>query len=294
VRPEEFLERWARGAPRMAPHLLLVGRTGSGKTTAARTIIDYIVLRKRLARALILDWDDEYAGYLPLPVFEPPFPLPAPPPPAPAPRPSLPPSFADAVAEVERAEEGGHMVAAFLREVLQTEDLAHAVQRLRLIARDQSWLRGIIEAATIRLEIVAKYTVFAEEEPEGIYLLAEIPSIWERAAIQQFLAMYFVLAKTAPTPTLLVIEEGGMGARTTFLRHLLAHARRQGVRVVFITQGPLPPPELRQSFEILLFDSDPAIRYELRAAVPDRPLAVGECWWIRRGERPLPFRFKPR
>jgi hypothetical protein len=249
-------------------------------------------VRSARARFIILDWDEEYAGFLPAAVYSPPFLLPTPP--VPAPRPALPPQFADAVAEVERAEEGGHMVAAVLREVLQSErDLMQAVQRLKLIARNASWLRGVLEAAAVRLETVARYVVFNDEDNiEGIYLLSEIPSIWERAAIQQFLAMYFVLAKTAPTPTLLVIEEGGMGARTTFLRHLMAHARRQGVRVVFITQGPLPPPELRQSFEILLFDSDPAIRYELRAAVPDRPLAVGECWWIRRGERPLPFRYR--
>jgi hypothetical protein len=304
VRPEEFIEKWARGNPRMAPHLLLVGRTGSGKTSAARWVIDHICIRKRLARFIILDWDEEYAGFLPAAVYSPPFELPAPAKPPrpydPSPQPSLPPQLADALAEVERSEEGGHMVAAVLRSILTTEqDLARAAQRLRMEAQHaSSWLKGIFEAAAARAEIVGKYTLLngaAElSEPEGVFLLSEIPSIWERAALQQFLSMYFMFIKNDSVPTLLVIEEGGMGARTTFLRHLLAHARRRGVRVIFITQGPLPPPELRQSFEVLLFDSDPAIRYELRAAVPDRPLAVGECWWIRRGERPLPFRFKPR
>jgi DNA polymerase III delta prime subunit len=293
------MERWARGDTRMAPHLLLVGRTGSGKTAAAKRIIDYCCIRKCLLRPLVLDWDNEYAGLLPLPVFEPPFPLSVPPPPPlPAPRLALPPPLADAVAEVERAEEGGHMVAAALQRILsQEQSLEKAVQRLRMEARDApSWLRGVLEAAAVRLETVAKYIIFTEsEEPEleGVYLLAGIGSIWERASVQQFLAMYLTLAKRDLVPTLLVIEEGGMGARTTFLRHLMAHARRRGVRVVFITQGPLPPPELRENFEILLFDCDPAMRYELRAAVPDSSIKPGECWWIRRGERPLPLKFKP-
>jgi hypothetical protein len=280
----------------MAPHLLLVGRTGSGKTSAARYIIDYLTVRKCLLRSIVLDWDAEYVGYLPMQVFKPPFPLPAPP----APQPALPPPLADAVAEVERAEEGGHMIAAILKRVLlQEKTLNDAVRRLRIEARDaSSWLRGILEAAAVRLETVAKYVILNSTEYEGIhyegiFLLAEIQSIWERAAVQQFLAVYFTLSKRDPVPLLLVIEEGGMGARTTFLRHLLAIARRKEVKVVFITQGPLPPPELRSSFEVLLFDCDWEMRRTLRAPLSDSPLKQGECWWVRRAEKPIKLKFKP-
>jgi DNA polymerase III delta prime subunit len=291
MKPEEFVEKWVRGH-QMAPHLLLVGRTGSGKTTAARYIVDYVCVRKRLASARVLDWDGEYAGLLPLPVYSPPFELPVPP----LPQPSLSPPLADALAEVERAEEGGHMVAYFLLQQREPS-LKRIARSLSALAASAPALRGVLEAAALRAEVISKYCVEdAAPEPdaelqEGIYLLSAIQSIWERASVQQFLASYYVISKRDPTPSLLVIEEGGMGARTTFLRHLLAHARRRGVRVIFVTQGPLPPPELRQNFEILLFDADPALRHELRVAVPDRPLAVGECWWIGRGRRPVLFRF---
>jgi DNA polymerase III delta prime subunit len=282
----------------MAPHLLLVGRTGSGKTTAARYIVDYLCIRRARARPVILDWDGEYAGYLALPVLEPPFPLPLQPaPPLPAPQPSLPPQFADAVAEVERAEEGGHMIAAILKRVLlQEKTLNDAVRRLRIEARDaSSWLRGILEAAAVRLETVAKYVILNVEgpEPEGVFLLAAITSIWERAALQQFISVYFTFTKNGQVPALLVIEEGGMGARTTFLKHLMAHARRRNVKVVFVSQT-MPPAEIRQNFEVLLFDTDWETRRTLKAPILDSPLKPGECWWVRRAERPLKFRFPSR
>ena len=158
-------------------------------------------------------------------------------------------------------------------------------------------LRGVLEAAAARLEIVAKYVEFASlgEEAnglsEGVYLLSDIPSIWERAAVQQFLAMFHTLARRSPVPSLLVVEEGGMGARITFLRHLLALARRRGVKLIFISQS-MPPAEIRQSFELLLFDTDWEIRRALRAPIPDGDLQPGECWWVRRGGLPKKLRFK--
>jgi hypothetical protein len=246
-------------------------------------------LRDHLYDVVVLDWDEEYAE-VPLPLHTPPFQITAPP--------FL---IADALAEVEREEGGGHMVAQYLRKVLTTT-LEKAAERLRAdISLSVTPLRGVLEAAAARLETVAKYVEFVPFRPddaelgglrEGVYLLAGIASIWERASVQQFLAMFHTLARRSPVPSLLVVEEGGMGARNTYLRHLLALARRRGVRIIFITQGPLPPPELRQSFEIILFDSDPELRRQLRAAIPDGDLKPGECWHVRRDGTAKKLRFK--
>jgi hypothetical protein len=285
VRPEEFAERWARGDPRMAPHLLLVGRSGAGKTAAARSIIDYVVVRRCAANAMILDWDEEYAGVLPLPVYVPPFEIPA-----------HIHVLIDAIAEVERPEEGGHGVAGVLRRTLEeAKDLNHAIARLR---GELTLPRNVADAAASRLEAVTRYieltpTPEPKELEEGIYLLAEIQSVWERAAVQQFLASYYVFTKRSPVPTLLVIEEGGMGARATFLKHILALARRRRIKIIHISQT-LPPFEVLSNFEVLLFDSDWKTRRALGAPIPDSPLRPGECWWVRRAERPVKFRFPSR
>jgi len=290
VRPEAFIERWARGDPRMAPHLLLVGRTGSGKTSAAKWIIDYVCVRKRLARSIVLDWDGEYAGILPFQVFEPPFEVAA-----------IPPLIIDALTEIERPEEGGHGVAAHLRRILETEglkDLNRAIARLR---NELTLPRNVADAAASRLEAVARYITLreprevevADEMEEGVYLLSRIYSIWERASVQQFLASYYVLTKCSPVPSILLVEEGGMGARSTFLKHVLALARRRRTKIIFISQT-LPPPELLPNFELLLFDCDWRTRRELGAPIPHSPLEPGECWWVRRAERPLKFRFPSR
>jgi DNA polymerase III delta prime subunit len=287
----DFVDRWLRNSDDLAPHLLLVGRTGSGKTTAARIILSR-ALRATLYEIIVLDWDGEYVE-LPLPIYAPPFHIAAPP--------ML---LADALSEVERSEEGGHMVSHYLRKVLAATTLERAAERLRAdISLSVTPLRGVLEAAAARLEIVAKHVEFVPFRPddaelgglrEGVYLLAGIASIWERASVQQFLAMFHTLARRSPVPSLLVVEEGGMGARTTFLRHLMALARRRNVRLIFITQGPLPPPELRQSFEVLLFDSDPELRRALRAAIPDSALQPGECWWVRRDGTARKQKFRPR
>jgi len=297
----DFIEKWLRGSDKeMAPHLLLVGRTGSGKTSAARAILSR-TLRNGLFDVVILDWDAEYD--LPLPVYEPPFPISAPPP-----------LVADALAEVERSTEGGHSVAHFLkRAVASAADFEKAAGKLRSMQLEvvSYSLKAALEAAFMRLETIAPHVEFtASNEPagleEGVYLLSEIPSVWTRASIQQFLSAFHVFARRRlliarerdpllppVPPSILVIEEGGMGARATYLYHLMREARKARTRIIYLSQT-LPPAEILQSTELLLFDTNWQIRKELRAPIPDSELRLGECWWVRRAGAPKKLRFRIR
>jgi hypothetical protein len=297
----DFIDRWLRGEdPDLAPHLLLVGRTGSGKTTAARAILSR-ALRSGFD-LIVLDWDGEYADDLPLPVYEPPFSISAPAP-----------LVADALAEVERSAEGGHGVAYFLKKAITgAASLERAAEKLRTQFDVTSYaLRAAIEAAVTRLEMLMQYIEFTtSNEPaglgEGVYLLSEIPSIWARASVQQFLSAFHVFANRRlliaherdpllppVPPSILVIEEGGMGARATYLYHLMREARKARTKLVIITQELLEE-ELRQSCELLLFDCDPAMRKKLNAAIPHSQLRVGECRWVRRDGTAKKLHFKLR
>ena len=194
------------------------------------------------------------------------------------------------------------MVALYLRKALEGAPLEKAAERLKTDLATMSYaLRGAVEAAAARLEVVARHTVLGlpdgglQGAGSGVYLLAEIPSLWERAELQQFLATFFTLARApgAWPPLLLAVEEGGMGARTSFLKRLVALARRRNVKVLFISQS-LPDSEVLDNFEILLFDAGYATRRELRAPIPDSQLRPGECWWVRRAGPPVKLRFAPR
>jgi DNA polymerase III delta prime subunit len=297
----DFIDRWLRGEdPDLAPHLLLVGRTGSGKTTAARAVL-HRTMRSGLFDVVILDWDAEYDD-LPLPVHAPPFPIAAPP--------SL---VADALAEVERSAEGGHGVAYFLKKAITgAASLERAAEKLRTQFDVTSYaLRAAIEAAVTRLEMLMQYIEFENTNVpaslgEGVYLLSEIPSVWARASIQQFLSAFHVFANRRlliarerdpllppVPPSILVIEEGGMGARSTYLYHLMREARKARTRIIYLSQT-LPPAEILQSAELLLFDTNWQIRKELRAPIPDSELRPGECWWVRRAGAPKKLRFRIR
>jgi hypothetical protein len=252
-----------------------------------------------------LDWDSEYAGLVPLEVHEPPFEIAAPPA-----------VVADALAEVERTEGSGHGVAYFLRKAMAAAgaaDFGKAAEKLRTSLEVTSYaLRAALEAAVVRLETLAPYINFGVGAPEecglreGVYLLSEIFSIWDRSAVRQFLAMYHIAARrraailaegdpshAPPLPSILVIEEGSVGAHSTYLKHLSIEARKARVKVVLISQEP-PPSEILQNFETLLFDTTWGLRRQLSAPIPDSPLGVGECWWVRRGGTPKKLKFRIR
>jgi len=304
VRGKDFVEKWlqARDDENLAPHLLLVGRTGSGKTTAAKHIVERA--KEYYAEICILDWDAEY-GALALPKYEPPFLCAA--------GVQL---VADSVAEIERVEGGGHATAYFVRRALEeaeratraapissTNLLLKAAEKLRARAVEivSYSLRAALDAAAMRLEELAPYievqTVMHATPglARGVYSLYKVFSIWQRSAIRQFLAAFHVVARRSalvayeeepanfdpPDPSILVIEEGSVGATTTYLLHLLTEARKALTRVIIISQK-LPEPEILQNCEILLFDTSPAVRRALYAAIPGSRLRVGEAWWVRR------------
>jgi hypothetical protein len=160
-------------------------------------------------------------------------------------------------------------------------------------------MRAALEAAIMRLEEIAPYieveTSVHAGLKRGTYSLFKIASIWNRSALRQFLAMFHVVSRRAaivafeeepanfdpPDPSILVIEEGAVGATTTYLLHLLTEARKALTRVIIVSQR-LPDPDIVQNCELLLFDTTPAVRRALHAAVPDSRLRVGEAWWVRR------------
>jgi DNA polymerase III delta prime subunit len=300
VRGKDFVEKWlARDDEEneeMAPHLLLVGRTGSGKTTAAK----YFIARALhyYTEVIVLDWDNEYNKIL-SPSYDPPFLIDA--------RIA---HVTDAVTEVERSEGSGHGVSYFIRKAL--EDAAQharanlfqaAAERLRARTLEVSSyaLRAALEAALVRLELLAPYVFvntsasIARALSRGTYKLFKIPSIWTRSTVRQFLSVFHVVARRAaliayeeepaihdpPDPSVLVIEEGSVGATTTYMVHLLTEARKAATRVIIISQR-LPDAEIVQNCELLLFDTSPAVRRALHAAIPDSRLRVGEAWWVRR------------
>jgi DNA polymerase III delta prime subunit len=283
----------------MAPHLLLVGRTGSGKTTAAKYVVSRAL--SEYSEIVVLDWDNEYNNVLST-SYDPPFTLYIP-------QPMVVPLVTDAITEVERSEGGGHAIAHFLRKALEeaarepANIFLRAAERLRTRALEIASyaLRGALDAALMRLEEIAPYATI-ETTPtyalglrRGTYKLFKIPSIWSRAALRQFLAIYHVVARRAqaaayeeepanfdpPDPSILVIEEGSVGATTTYLVHLLTEARKALTRIIMATQR-LPDADIVQNCELLLFDTSPAVRRTLHAAIPDSRLRVGEAWWVRR------------
>ncbi|AKG39058.1 hypothetical protein MA03_07160 [Infirmifilum uzonense] len=261
---------------RSPSHIALIGRTGSGKTTAAKWLVTAAITFG--VKVHILDFDNEYSD-LPLPRFTPPFIITSS-----APLPWL-------LAQMERPGEGGHGIALAVASA-SAASLEAVERELRAMYNDRT-----ATAAAARLRVLKKYIVLNNDEPPapGIWDLSMIPDPEERAMLSQFLASYIVAASPGTHPSLLVIEEAGMGATQYFLRSLLYLSRRRGVRIIYISHA-LPPTELIADFDLLLFDAG-SIAYkllsELRLPIPaPAGLRPGEAWWVR-GTKARKIQFPP-
>lgn len=276
----------------LAPHLVLVGRSGAGKTTAARILLAY-ALRYYSARDLIiLDWAGEYdiTGKK----HTPPFPVPL--------KPQL---LTDALmAVVGRASELDYVIAGWLSQALEQ----HAsFTRAAAALRERAPYSLTALTASFILESVGRYVEPREraELEGGVYLLFHISSIRDREIVQKFLAMLAVLQHALqmelaryypnsvdlPSPALIFIEKKWLNDDWLFFRRLFNHANYWR-RIVF-TSHTLPPPDILSSCELLLFDCSWRMRRALKAPIPDSSLKPGECWWVRRGgDMPQKLRFE--
>jgi hypothetical protein len=278
-----FVEEWLKLNTSLAPHLALVGRSGTGKTGVVHVLLSR-VLRKYFHPIIVLDWEEEYTD-MPLPIHAPPFPVPF-----------LHHLLSNAlIATVGRFSELDHAIAGWLTRALnQNTSLIGAATELRKLA---PYSLAALTASSL-LELVWRYiepeVLYNEEEAvleDGVYLLSKIPSIHEREAVQKFLAMLAVLLPRM-LGRIIVIEKKWLNDDWFFFRRLFNYAGSRN-RIVF-TSDTLPPPDILSNCELLLFDCDREVRRALKAPIPDTPLKPGECWWVRRTGSPRKLRFELR
>ncbi len=255
---KKLLEEWLRGPP-AAPHIFVVGGTGSGKTSLVRNIALHLLQHFPLN---VVDFDGEYLT-LPLKRITPKFQL----------------SLPDAsflgwlLTQGARPEDGGYASSVFFD--FNEGDLDEVFSKVK---HDFTLPNHIRYALLWRLLVFKKYFTVKDEsqvkEDESqniVFDLSSILSIRERVIVQQILVSYLIQQSGSQY---IIVEEAQPGPWISDISML---ARRRGKKIIFVGQKF---PEDFQNYEVILFTPYPIDTRRL--PLPINPLYDKGVWWVGR------------